>query len=580
MLRRKVNNVAERRSERENELEGVMSALDTSQAIIEFNPDGTIITANALFQQVMGYTVEQIKGRHHSILMPAEERDTAEYQQFWETLRSGEYVTGPCRRVNKRNDDVWLQASYCPVLNEQGNVTKVIKFASDITARTLTEVDVSGQLVAIHRVQAVIEFDLDGTVRKANDNFCNATGYAENEIVGKHHSLFLFDEDANTAEYKEFWLSMRNGRYYSNRCKRKNKAGEVVWLQASYNPIMDQKGKPIKVVKFATDITEIKQAEEDLENLITEASEVMSSLANGDLTLKMQGSYKNELLQLAESINNTIDQLSKIMRNVNDNANTLAQSSSKLISLNTSAREAAHEAVDQTNEVATSTKQISVNVDEVARALHEMVTSVEEVSRNSTEAASVAEKAVTLAHGAKANVSQLAQSSTDIGAVIKVINSIADQTNLLALNATIEAARAGESGKGFAVVANEVKELAKETAKATEEVTVKISAIQKDSQVAVKAINDIGSTIQSISETQSSIAETVESQSTVSNSISRSVREVADGSTGIEEAISRASVVVSENQTRADDSQAISTELGGLAEELSSLVGKFKLNAA
>lgn len=560
------------------ELDGVMSALDASHAIIEFETDGTIITANSNFLSAMEYTLEDIKGKNHRMFMPAEDSNSPAYARFWSQLRKGQHFSQPCCRLNKSGQKKWLQASYCPVLDKSGDVFKIMKLATDITEAHTQHAFHEGQVTAIHRAQAVIEFDMSGKVLNANSNFLKTMGYSLEEIRGQHHALFVAREEADSAEYQQFWQALRKGDYISDLCRRKKKNGDIVWLQATYNPILDPNGVPTKVVKFATDITDQKTAEAQLKKLISEASSVMDGVAKGDLSRKMEGTYSSDLMMLANSINQTTSELCLVIGKVNANAQTLKAATDELTQLYSESRASAHKFTDNTLEIATAAKQISGNVSQVTEFLNDMTSSVNQVTSNSTEAAGVANKAVSLAANARINVNQLADSSRDIGAVIKVINSIADQTNLLALNATIEAARAGEAGKGFAVVANEVKELAKETAKATEEVSVQISAIQHDSQVAVKAINDIGSTIESINQTQTIIATNVESQISVTRDINHVFQHVSDGSNNIEKTISEAAVAASENQSRTDSSQLTTNELNELADELGELVSRFKIS--
>lgn len=433
---------------------------------------------------------------------------------------------------------------------------------------------------ALNDSQAIIEFEPDGRIITANTNFLGTVGYTLAEIQGKHHRMFVPSDIAQSADYQAFWNTLGHGDFITLQCRRKTREQREIWLQASYCPITDNHGTVIKIVKVASDITAERKAQDDLQALITEAGSVMSAVATGDLTHRMSGHYKPDLAVLADSINHTIEQLSNTLFTISQNAQTLRTSSDQMGELFTHSRQAANDTAEQTLQVADATRQISTSVDNVVDAMAEMSTSVQEIATNSSEAATVAEKAVELAGNARVNVKQLAESSKDISAVIKVINSIADQTNLLALNATIEAARAGDAGKGFAVVANEVKELAKETAKATDAVRAKISTIQNESQVAVKAINDIGSTIENISSTQSSIADTVQSQSAVSNVISQSVKEVSFGSTDIGRSISHAADVARTNQTRMDDSQVIVAELSELAMTLNLTVSQFKLKAA
>ena len=561
------------------ELEDIIKALNISQAVMEFSPDGTVLCANDNFYALMGYQSSEVLGNNHSMFMPAEEYDSAEYREFWNTLRSGQFVSMQCRRIDRRKHHVWLQANYCPLTDEHGKVTKIIKFATDITKQRLKEADFTGQLAAIDRAQATIEFDINGFIESANPNFLSVMGYELEDLKGQHHSILVAADDAAQETYTLFWEKMRQGEFVADRVQRITKSGESIWLQATYNPILDPTGRPTKVVKYAIDITSQKQSEEHLETLIKETMSVMSSLAEGDLTQSMQGTYRPDLMVLADAINSTTKQLRSYMARVADTSKALHESASHLNGDYAQTRSAAHQTAEQTQEVAAAAQLISSNVHDAVDALQGMIKSVDQVSSNAAEAASVAEKAVVMAESAKLNVNQLAESSSDIGAVIKVINTIADQTNLLALNATIEAARAGEAGKGFAVVANEVKELAKETARATEEVSSKISTIQNDSQVAVKAINDIGSTIGSISETQSAIALSVKEQSLASTNINRSVHEVSNGSSAIEITISEAARVAAENQARADSSQATTDNLNMLANDLSNLVGQFVIKA-
>lgn len=562
---------------RQMEVEGMLNALDGSQAIIEFNPDGTIITANSNFLSSMGYTLQEIVGEHHSMFMADEDLASANYANLWTSLRSGEFYTNQVCRIDKAGEQIWLQASYCPILNEAKEVTKVVKFATDITDRRLKEADTEGQISAIQRAQAVIEFDMQGIVLTANSNFLAVVGYSLDEIIGKHHSLFVHSDESSTPGYRQLWQNLRSGTFVTCCCRRIAKGGDEIWLQSTYNPILDPNGRPHKVVKFATDVTDQKEAEGNLHALIKEASYVMSALKDGDLTQSLVGEYSPELKVLADSINQTVSQLGALMGEMDVSAQTILRATTELNKLYSESRLAIHKSADQTLQIAEAANGISGKVSRVVSSMAEMTSAVGQVSSNSTEAAKVAHMAVSLADSAKINVNQLAESSNDIGAVIKVINSIADQTNLLALNATIEAARAGEAGKGFAVVANEVKELAKETAKATEEVSIKISAIQNDSQVAVKAINDIGSTIENISQTQSSIARNVDSQSAVTQEIKHAFNEVSEDSNGIELTISNATLAAAKNQQRADNSQATTRELSELADHLVDLVSQFKV---
>jgi methyl-accepting chemotaxis protein len=238
------------------DLQGQIAAINKSQAVIEFNLDGTIIQANDNFLKTLGYTLDEIKGKHHSMFAEPAYAASAEYRQFWEKLNRGEFDAGQYKRIGKGGKEVWIEASYNPILDANGKPFKVVKYATDITAAKLRAADYEGQLGAVSKAQAVIEFNLDGTIITANDNFLNTLGYKLDEIKGKHHSMFAEPAYAASAEYRQFWEKLNRGEYDSGKYKRIGKGGKEIWIQASYNPILDMNGKPFKVVKYATDVTE------------------------------------------------------------------------------------------------------------------------------------------------------------------------------------------------------------------------------------------------------------------------------------------------------------------------------------
>lgn len=236
----------------------VLKALDKSLAVIEFEPNGTIITANNNFLSVMGYRLDEVQGRHHSLFVEREYAASDEYKNFWQRLGRGEFMSDEFMRVTKDGSEIWIQASYNPVIDENNNVLKVVKFASDITERKAVAANYRGQIDAINRSQAVIEFELDGTILHANDNFLSVMGYSLDEIKGRHHSMFAPPGVAESKEYKDFWAKLGRGEFDSGEYKRIAKDGSEIWIQASYNPIYDANGTPYKVVKFASDITQEK----------------------------------------------------------------------------------------------------------------------------------------------------------------------------------------------------------------------------------------------------------------------------------------------------------------------------------
>jgi methyl-accepting chemotaxis protein len=238
--------------------EAVYQALDRVQAIIEFDLDGKVVTANDNFLRTFGYELAEVAGQHHRMFCDPAYTASPEYGEFWKKLGRGEFHSAEFKRLAKGGKEIWLRASYNPVFDKAGKSVRVVKFATDVTAETLRNAEYQGKVVAIDRVQAVIEFELDGTVIAANDNFLETFGYSLEEVAGQHHRMFCEASYAASPEYAEFWRRLGRGEYTAEEFKRLGKGGKEIWLQASYNPILDANGKPFKVVKFATDVTATK----------------------------------------------------------------------------------------------------------------------------------------------------------------------------------------------------------------------------------------------------------------------------------------------------------------------------------
>jgi methyl-accepting chemotaxis protein len=503
---------------------GLMAAINKAQAVIEFNLDGTIITANDNFLKAMGYTLDEIKGRSHGMFVEDGYRQSGEYREFWASLNHGDFQAGEFKRIGRGGKEVWLQASYNPIFDFSGKVIKVVKFATDVTRQKLTTADYAGQIAAIGKSQGVIEFQMDGTVITANDNFLKTLGYTLDEVKGRPHGMFVEEAYRHSGEYREFWSRLNHGEFQAGQFKRMGKGGKECWIQASYNPILDLSGKPFKVVKYATDVTE-------------------------------QVKMIHAVAQTATTLSSSAEELTAVSHQMSSNA---------------------EETATQANVVSAASEQVSKNVQTVATGTEEMGASIREIAKNVNEAARIATSAVKMAESTNDTVGQLGQSSAEIGKVIKVITSIAQQTNLLALNATIEAARAGEAGKGFAVVANEVKELAKQTAKATEDISQKIDAIQTDTKGAVQAIGQITGIINQINDISGTIASAVEQQTATTNEMARSVSEAAKGSQEISGNITGVAKAAQETTAGANDTQKAAKELSRMAADLERLVSNFR----
>ena len=463
----------------------ILRAFDRSQGMIEFSLDGTIILANENFLNLLGYTLAEVKGRHHSLFVDPSYAAGADYREFWAKLNRGEFQMAQFKRIGKGGREVWIEASYNPVLDANGKPYKVVKIATDVTKTKLEYAELLGKVNAIGKSQGMIEFNLDGTVLTANENFLKVIGYRLEEIIGKHHSMFVEPSFVNSAEYREFWAKLKRGEYEAKQYKRISKGGTPVWIEASYNPILDLNGKPYKVVKFATDIT---RQVELLDNLKT-----MIDVNFGEI----DGAVQRSSAQASHAVQ--------------------------------------------------AASSASSNVQMMASAAEELSSSVREIAESMTKSRSASDHAYSQALEANQATERLSDAAKSMGGIIVLIQNIASQINMLALNATIESARAGEAGKGFAVVANEVKTLAKQVANATGQISHEIDGIQKVAADVGGSLGAIGTAIENVREYVGATASAVEEQSAVTREMSSNMQTAASSvseiSTNIGEIVSAISQV-------------------------------------
>lgn len=689
---------AKRLEEAQLGAEGLVKAISRAQAVIEFKPDGTIMTANENFLSTMGYTLNEIVGQHHSLFAPPEYVRSPDYRAFWDKLNRGEFVADKFLRLGKGGREVWIQASYNPITDASGKIAKVVKFATDITAQeklaqeavfksaafevsaiatmmidrdfkvtfvneatkklladnaeafrkiwptfdasniigacidifhknpahqrqmlsdpsrlpyrtditvgdlkfalnvgavfdnqrryvgnvlqwdnvTTTRLN-AGMLQALSRSQAIIEFNLDGAIVNANENFCQTLGYSLSEIVGKHHSMFAPPDYARSPEYKAFWEKLNRGEFDSGKYRRLGKGGREIWIEATYNPILDGNGKPFKVVKFATDVTQIEndrraaEAEraaraEEQAKVVRGLADGLGRLAEGDLTARIEQPFPGEYEKLRADFNEAMGTLQEAMKTIVVNAGGI--------------RSGAGEISQAADDLSRRTEQQAASLEETAAALDEITATVRKTAEGAKQANGVvvttrsdAEASGQVVQETVAAMAEIEKSSKQISQIIGVIDEIAFQTNLLALNAGVEAARAGEAGRGFAVVASEVRALAQRSSEAAKEIKGLISASSQHVETGVELVGEAGKALQLIVGKVSEISGLV-------SEIAASAQEQSTALAEVNTAINQMDQVTQQNAAMVEESTAASHSLTQEAEELMSLISRFQTGAA
>ncbi|GGH12501.1 methyl-accepting chemotaxis protein [Alsobacter metallidurans] len=546
---------------RENSIE---KAIDRSQAMIEFDLSGKILQANENFLRVMGYTIDEIVGKHHSMFAEAVYRDSSEYKQFWAKLNCGEFDAGQYRRIAKGGRGVWLQASYMPVLDPSGKPTKVVKLASEITAQVNRARDMEGKLAAIDRVQAVIEFGLDGEVITANQNFFDVVGYSLDEIKGKHHSMFVDPAERSSPSYQQFWDKLRRGETDAAQYRRLGKGGREIWIQASYNPVFDADGKPCKIVKFATDITEQIRSIQSIERA---AAAVVEATRNKDLTTRMECTdATGPMKSLADGVNELLDTFAGVVDQVRNSARTASTASAEIATGN-------HELAARTEQQAASLEQTAATTEELAASVKATASASKQAREAAQGASEVADAGGNIVRQAVDAMARIEQASRKISDITGVIDEIAFQTNLLALNAAVEAARAGEAGKGFAVVASEVRTLAQRSSEAAKDITGLISASGAEVAEGVKLVRKAGETLETIVQATQSVAATVTEISTAASEQSNGIDEMS-------QAVAHMDQITQQNAEMADQSAAAAEALNKQVRELRETVETYQTGSS
>ncbi len=549
-------------------LRALMAAIDRSRARVEFALDGTVLTANALFLDLMGYTLAELKGQHHTRFVPEAERNSDAYRTFWDELRRGHAQTREFLRITRDGRELWIQATYDPILDRDGRVTRIVKFATDVTEQVRRNIDHNSQLEALHHSQAVIEFALDGTVLTANRNFLDAVGYRLDEIAGRHHSLFVDESERTSEAYRAFWAKLGRGEFAGGEFRRIAKGGREIWIQATYNPVRDRAGVPVKVVKFASDVTALKLQTADAmgqlaavnrsqavisftpDGMVLDANEnflaavgykieevrgqphammvepsyaqtaeyaaFWDRLRSGEFSAGMYQRFGKggRVIWIQASYNPIFDPNGRLTKIVKYASDVTANMEARSVAIR-----AAEKTLDNVQAVNDAAETMNAAALEISRSMAQSKTAVDDIHGRTGEADAATERLRT-ATGA-------------MGGVATAIAGIAQQINLLALNATIEAARAGEAGRGFAVVATEVKGLAGQAAAATAKISAEIAGMQAVSAEVATTLASITAAIGTISAHVDGVSASMDEQTQATGAILASMRQAASGVSGI-----------------------------------------------
>jgi len=462
-----------------------MQAVMGAHAVLTCDMQGRVIDANPALLALLGYGREEMLGQNHSMFLARGETT----EQLWARLNAGQHQSAILRYAAKGGRELWLQASHCPIPGGGARPVRVVIILQDVSERERQWAEAQGQIAALGRSQAMVEFDLHGNILAANQNFLQIMGYRLEEVRGQHHRLFLPEAEAAAPAYGEFWQALGFGQFQRAVFRRIAKGGREVWLHAIYHPIADREGRPCKVLTLAS-----------------------------DMTVEMQA--RDHLVRLGRDVDAALGGVSSA------------------VSLTSARASGAVEAA----------RASSVNVQAMAAGAEELAASVAEIGRQIVDASRSTAAATEEARRATQIVTDLVNAANRINEVVSLITDIAGQTNLLALNASIEAARAGEAGKGFAVVASEVKGLASQTGRATEDISAQVGQVQAAVSGAVSTIKSIADAIARINAITNTIAAAVDQQGGVTREMSGNMH----GAASAVEQVGRSLEEIAEAATSAD----------------------------
>jgi len=548
------------------DLRGKVAAIGARTPMIEYTLDGHILDANDTWIRATGFKIGEVRGKHHRMFLPPEERDTAEYRAFWEKLRRGEVQAVVSKRMSKDGRTIWVEATFYPLRNLRGKLYKVVTCIVDITDRMMTLADGAGQLAAINKAQSVIDLDLNGVITHANENFLRTFGYSKDEVTGKHHDVLLDPADANDAEYRALWAKLARGEYESGKFKRRGRDGRVIWVQASYNPLLDASGKTFKTVMYATDITLRVQLAEQLRNAVAQTQAAVTAAAAGDLTQRIPSEGKTgDIAMLTNGVNSLIDVMASLVSQVQTTAVEVQAAADKISDGNENLSR-------RTDEQAASLEETAASMRQMAGTVRQTAENAGQANQLASRACSQAEKGGAVVGSAVAAMGGINDASAKIADIIGVIDSIAFQTNLLALNAAVEAARAGEQGRGFAVVASEVRSLAGRSATAAKEIKTLIENSVAKVAEGSRLVDESGRTL-------TGIVESVRKVAAIVAEIAAASREQSSGIEQVNKAVTRMDEGTQQNAAMVQEAGAASEAIVREAHALTEMLARYRLES-
>ena len=546
---------------------GQVEAVSRLLPVIEFDLQGNVLTANENFRKASGYSLAELRTMHHRSFVDAADRDSPQYRAFWEKLRAGQTQTAQYKRMNKDGTPIWVQATYFPILDRRGKPFKVVKHTVNVTEQMLKQSDGQGQLAAISKAQSVAEFDLDGGLRTANANFLSLTGYSLDELRGQHHGMFMDPLERDGPWYRSLWPRLARGEYDAGQYKLLAKGGRQIWIQTSFNPILDVEGKPFKVVQYATDVTAQVRFSEQLREAVGETQAVVAAAVDGDLTRHISTDGKSgELLTLTQGVNTLIETMASVVQRIKASSEEVLIRAEEISSGNANLSQ-------RTDEQASSLEQTAASMEQMSTAVRLTADNASEANELAIAACAQAEKGGAVVGSAITAMRGINAASRKIADIIGVIDEIAFQTNLLALNAAVEAARASEMGRGFAVVASEVRSLAGRSAAAAKE----IKALIQDSVVRVgegsRLVDESGGTL-------TEIVAAVKKATSIVARIADSSREQSQGIEQVNRAVTQMDEMTQQNAALVEEAAASSQSIVEQIQALNATVARYRVGAS